>query len=256
MRNITDYITIGALLYFFYNGWRKGFLKTLVGPVSLIAGCLIGYFYYQKNQNIAAGLAICIISPFFIHIVASLLLKLWHKTVNSDIPPSKVSRLSGSAFCIVWGGGYLAMMLIVIAIIPLPVEWFERIQNDVLASRSYTLISNRVGDKIPKKFLDIKKIISVLQDSAKLERFESTEEFKALREDGRFKALMDDEETAKQIRNKDYGKLLSNPRMRDIFQDEDLLKKMFALNQRIAEEDEEEESERESTPKIIDIQPK
>jgi uncharacterized membrane protein required for colicin V production len=255
MHNVTDYITVGAFLYFFYNGWRKGFLKTLLGPISLIAGCLLGYFYYQKNQNIATGLAICTISPFFIHIAASLLLKLWHKAVNSDIPPSRASRLSGSAFSIVWGGGYLAIMLILISVIPLQVEWFERVQNDVLASRTYALISDRVGDKIPKGLLDIKKVTSILQDPAKLEKFESTEELQALREDSRFKALVDDEETAEQIRNKEYHKLLTNPIMRDIFQDEELLKKIFALNQRIADEDE-EELEYESAPKIIEIQPK
>ena len=42
------------------------------------------------------------------------------------------------------------------------------------------------------------------------------------------------------IRNKDYAGLLANPKMQNIFQDEDLLKKIFALNKKLAEEDSEE----------------
>ena len=236
MENITDYITIGALFYFFYNGWRKGFLKTLLGPISLIAGCVIGYSHYQKTQNIATSLAICVISPFIINILASMILKLWHKAVNNDIPPSMISRLSGSAFSILWGGSYVAIMLILIAVVPLRFGWFEKVQNDVLGSRSYALINERVGDKIPDGLLDIKKVVSILQDPAKLEKFESSEEFKVLKKDTRLKELFADEETAEQIRNKDYGGLLSNPKMQSVFQDKELLKKIFALNKRIAEE--------------------
>jgi uncharacterized membrane protein required for colicin V production len=253
MHNITDYITIGAFLYFFYSGWRKGFLKTLLGPVSLIAGCLIGYHYYEKTQNIAVGLAICIISPFIITILASIILKIWHKAVNSDIPPSMISRLSGSAFSILWGGGYLAMMLILIAVAPFRLGWFEKVQNDVLKSRSYALIIAQVGDKIPNEFLDIKKVVSVLQDPAKLERFASTEEFKALKADTLLKEISDDKEIAEQIRNKNYRELLSNPKMQAVFQDKELLKKIFALNQKIAET--EEDSEDEAGPKVLEIQP-
>ena len=242
MHNITDYITAGAILYFFYNGWRKGFLKTLLGPISLIAGCLIGYSYYQKTQNMAVGLAICVLSPFIINILASIILKLWNKAVNSDIPPSMISRLSGSAFSILWGGGYLAMMLILVAVMPLRFGWFEKAQDDVLGSRSYALISERAGDKIPGGFFDIKKIAGVLRDPAKLKEFESTEEFKALREDARLKEFFSDEETADQVRNKDYRGLLSNPKMQAVFRDKELLKKIFALNKKIAEESSEDEA--------------
>ena len=256
MHNITDYITLGAFLYFFFNGWRKGFLKTLLGPISLIAGCLIGYGYYQRTQNIAIGLGICIIGPFIINILASILLKLWHKAVNSDVPPPTISRLLASAFSILWGGSYLVMMLILIAVSPLKFGWFEKAQKDVLESRSYAFINARLGDRIPSGLLDIKKVTDILQDPAKFEKFESTQEFKALREDTRLKELLSDEETAEQIRNKDYGKLLSNHKMQAVFQDKELLKKMFALNKKLAEEDgENEDSTDETSPKILEIRP-
>ena len=230
-----------------------------MGPVSLIAGCWLGYEYYQKNQNIVAGLAVCIISPFIINILVSIILKIWHKAFNKDkvIPLSTISRLSASAFNILWGGSYLAILLVLVAVAPLEAEWFQKAKHDVLKSRSYAVISGLVNDRIPNGSFDVKKVISALQDPAKLQELESTEELKALREDDRLNELFADEETAEQIRDKDYGKLLSNPKMQAVFQDKELLRKLFALNQRIAEEsvEEEERSVEESGPKVIDIPP-
>jgi len=48
----TDYIVLGALLLFFINGWRKGVLKTLLAPISMIIGCLGALLYYRQTHNI------------------------------------------------------------------------------------------------------------------------------------------------------------------------------------------------------------
>ena len=65
-----------------------------------------------------------------------------------------------------------------------------------------------------------------------------------------------DEELAEQIQNKDYGKLLANPKIQSIMQDKQLLEKMFALNKKIMEESLDEVPSNISTenqPKVIDI---
>ena len=249
---ITDYIVIAAILYFFLTGWNKGFLKTILGPLSLVIGCMIGFVHYQKTQNLIASLGICILSPFVINILISLILKLWHKAVSMDKSIPLPSRLLGSLFSLFWGSSYLGLMLILIAVTPLPFSWYEKIQNDVLSSKSYSLINEQISKKFPNSFLDVKKITGVLKNPNKLKAYESTEEFKALSNDERLKELFSDEETAKQLRNPDYGKLLSNPKIQAIFQDKELLDKLFALNKKIAE-DEVDES---PGPKVIDIQPK
>ncbi len=250
MPSITDYITIAAFLYFFFNGWRKGFLKTLLGPLSLIIGCFAGFAYYQKTQNMAMSLGISILGPFAINILASIVLRLWHKAVNGDIPLSPINRISASALSILWGGSYLALMLLLIGITPLKISWFEKMQNDVLASKSYAFIDRQIGNKMPDTILDVKKITGLLKDPEKLEKFQSTEEFKALSSDELLKDILSDEETAEQIKSQDYGALLANPKIQEVFQNEELLKKIFALNKRIAEELPEEESD----PKIIRIE--
>jgi len=236
MHITTDSIILIILCYFFYKGWRKGFLKTLLGPVALLIGCFMGFSHYHKTQDITTSLVISIISPFVITILASLVLKLWNKAVNNDDPLPLASRLMGSAFSILWGGGYLAMMVLLIGIMPVRFGWFEKVQDDVLASKSYALVNHWAGDKIPIASLDVKKITNVLQNPEALEQFESTEEFETLMGDDLLKELFADEETAEQIRTKNYSQLLANPKMQAVFQNPELLKKIFALNKKIMEE--------------------
>jgi len=232
---ITDYIIIGVLLYIFCNGWRKGLFRALLGPISLIVGCLIAFVYYQKTHNLAISVFICVLSPFVLRILISLILKLWNKATKEDAPPSIASKLLGSTFSVLWSGSYLVIMLILIGLITVHLAWFEKIQNDVIASKSYNAIHQFIDNKIPAVSGDIKKLTAIFENPAKLQQFQSTKEFEMLMEDDNLKEIFSDEETAEQIRNKEYGKLMVNPKIQSVFQNEQLLKKMFALNKKIME---------------------
>ena len=233
---ITDYIMLGALFFFFMRGWQKGVLKTLLAPITLIVGCLLGFLHYRQTQNIAISLSICVLSPFALRILASLILKLWDKAVNKDIPLSISSKVLGSIFGVLWSGSYLVMLLVLIGFIPLHAKWFEKIQNDVLASKSYITINRFMDKKTPSISSGINNIASVIENPIKLQKFQSTKEFETLIEDDTLKEIFADEELAEQIQSKDYGKLLANPKIQSIMQDEQLLEKIFALNRKIIEE--------------------
>jgi hypothetical protein len=212
----------------------------------------MGFIYFQRTQNITVSLAICIFSPFVINLLVVLLLKLWHKAVNKEAPIPMASSLMGSVFNVLWGGTYLSLLILLVGVAPLRLGWFERIQEDVLASTSYALINRLASGISAEGFNDIKKITDVFNDPARMEQYATTEEFKTLRSDERLQDLLADEETAAQIRDKDYGALLANPKMQAVFRDEELLSKIFALNKRIAEESLKEPPPTE--PKVIEIE--
>lgn len=233
---VTDYIMIVALLFFLIRGWRKGVLKTLLAPMALIIGWLTAFLYYQKTQNIAVSLAIGVFSPFILRILAALILKLWDKAANQDVPLSISSHVLGSVFGVLWSGSYLAMVLILIGMVPLHEAWFEKIQNDVHASKSYDIFHQFMDKKMPSLSGDINKITAIAEDPAKLQKFQSTKEFESLLEDDTLKEIFSDKELTEQIQNKEYGKLLTNPKIQAIMKDGQLLEKMFAMNKKIMEE--------------------
>jgi len=250
----TDYIVLAMLLYLFCKGWTKGFLKTLLGPFSLVLGCIAGLIYYQKTQNIPIALVICVIGPFFINLLILVGLKLLQKAEDGKPPKLPISsRLLGSIVSLLWGGSYLVIMLFLIAIVPLKIAAFDRVQQDVLASRSYGLISSWTKNKVPAAHYDIGKIQKLLEDPASMEQFEDSAEYKALADDEILRSILEDEETAEQIRTKNYQELLTNPKMQELLSNEELLKKIFALNKRIMESGPDEEKQT-SQPKVINVE--
>jgi len=233
---ITDLIMLGALFFFFIRGWRKGLLKTSLAPIALIVGCLLGYLHYQQTQDIAISLSICVLSPFALRILATLILALWDKAVNKGVPLSFSSKVLGSILGILWSGSYLVMLLITIGFIPLRAEWFAKIQKDVLASKSYTAVHQYMDKKTPSISSGIDNIAAIIENPSKLQRFQSTKEFETLIEDNTLKEIFADEELVEQIQKKDYGNLLTNPKIQSIMQDGQLLEKIFAMNRKIIEE--------------------
>lgn len=254
---ITDYIALGALFYFFLNGWHKGILRTLLGPISFVIGCSIAFIYYHQTRNIATSLLICALSPFALKILISLILKIWGKFTDKDTLLSVPSKLLGSIFSVLWSGSYLGLLIILIGLIPLQSGWFEKIQNDVIASKSHGIIHQLIGNKVPIASGSVKNLTAIFEDPAKLQRLRSTKEFKTFMEDDDLKKIFSDEETIEQIGNKEYGKLLANPKIQSVFQNEQLLKKIFALNKKIIEDslaDEASNTKPESRPKVINIE--
>lgn|SRR3989338_1651355 len=232
---ITDYITIAAILYFAQKGWRKGLMRTALGPISLAAGVIIGVVYYHKSHNMTMSFLAGAVSPFIIRFLATLLLALWVKSSNEKPTLSTLSRLTGCAFSILWGGCYLAVFLILLGLAPFRFGPLEKIHADVTGSKSYALLNRWIGKKSPVSSTNLTKISNVLSDPRQLEQYKTTEEFNSLMEDKQMRDILADEEITVQINKQDYAKLLTNPKIQAIFQDEQLIKKIMALNKVILE---------------------
>lgn len=227
---ITDYITLLAILYFAQKGWRKGLMRMVLGPVSLAAGIIIGVVYYHKSHNMTISFLAGAVSPFIIRFLATLILALWVKSSNEKPSLSTSSRLTGCAFSILWGGCYLAVFLILFGLAPLRLGPLGKIHTDVTGSKSYALLNRWIGKKSPLASTNLTKISNVLRDPRQLEQYKTTEEFNSLMEDKQLQDILADEEIAVQLNKQDYAKLLTNPKIQAIFQDEQMVKKIMALN--------------------------
>ena len=98
------------------------------------------------------------------------------------------------------------------------------------------LVQKLFKDKISSTAGDVKDVAEMFGDSSRLKQLESMKEFQAVMQNEKIKDLLDDEQTMKQIRNRDFAKLLTNSKMQNILDDPELIKKMLEFNQRMAEE--------------------
>ncbi|VAW45296.1 hypothetical protein MNBD_GAMMA03-989 [hydrothermal vent metagenome] len=227
-------ITIRILLcYFLYRGARKGFLKTLLDPVSLILAGIIGFFYYIKTQNLIISLLISIFGPFAINIIFSLCLNLWKVTTQNGEPMSGFSRLSGAILCLFWRGAHLALILILIGSVPNGPKSFLSFQEALKDSHSYSTLNKWTKNFLPNTTESLTNITTLLKNPEKLKKLESTPEFKKLIEDSKIKELMDDQNILKNIQEKNIGKVLAEPKIQAILKDPELLKKFLSLQKEI-----------------------
>ena len=115
---ITDAIVAVILIYSSWDGWRRGFLRTLLGPVSLLLATIVSYFYYNFTHDFLKSLLIGLIGPFVLNIILAVVLTLWNKTVNQNQKANNFSRAWGGLFNLVWMGGIILLTLVLLVFMP------------------------------------------------------------------------------------------------------------------------------------------
>lgn len=233
---MTDSIVQVILLFYLIRGALKGFLRTLLGPISLISSMIISAAHYNQHHSYVQALLISVLGPFIIHMMLSFFIKTWNATINEKKQPSPLSRTAGGFFSLTWGATYITLVLILLAIIPSNFQWLNKIQHGVRASRSYALIKKITAEKIPIENFDVRNISAFMSNPQNAEKMESTKEFKDIFENEKFKNLLGNDELQQHIEDKNFGALLSNPKMQELLKDGDFVKKILSLQKRILQE--------------------
>lgn len=236
MSSITDSVVLALTLYFLYRGWSRGLLRTLIGPIALILGCVMAVIYYAQNHNILMAFVISIVAPMILNLLFSLALTVWQKTVNADNPVSPVSRAWGAGLCALWGDINLLLIIVLIALVPSNASWIENVRQDIFNSGTYSLIDQWTKHLIPRKSIDIRAVSQILKDPDQIQNLQSSEEYKAVWEDKTIRALLADEEIMRDIQDKDFAKLLTNPKMQALMKDPELVRKILDMNVKIMQE--------------------
>lgn len=229
----TDLIVILAFLLFFYLGWRKGFMKSIIGPIALIIASIFSIQYYFKTQDMLMALVIGVFGPFILHIIFAILIKIWHISVSDKKELSTPSRFIGGCFSLFWRGSIFVLMLILIVMIPLSWGPMEKIQLNITQSRTYQFFMQFFGEHGGGSAFNLESITDILEDPEKLEQLQETDEFNALVEDKTLKEIFEDEDYIKIAQEKDFAKLLSHPNTQKILQDKNLVQKIMSLQKEI-----------------------
>lgn len=230
MSSVTDSVVLALTLYFLYRGWTQGLLRTLIGPIALILGCGIAAIYYARNHNIIMALAVSIVAPFVLNLLFSAALTVWHKTANADQPVSGASRAAGAGLRALWGDINLLLIIILTALIPINASWFERTRRDIFDSKTYSLVDQWTKHLLPRKSIDIRALSQILQNPDQLQNLQSSPEYQAVLDDKTVRELLADEEIMRDIREKNFAKLLANPKMQAMMKDPALVKKILDMN--------------------------
>ena len=122
------------------------------------------------------------------------------------------------------------LSFILFMLIPGNILGLGSLQQEIKKSYTYTLIAKNLIDRIPS-IGKMGNTMEAISDPKVKASGKFNQNLENLRQDKRIQDILKDEELLKQIKNKDMSKVMTNPKILAIAQDEELLKKFFALYQ-------------------------
>jgi len=242
MYTTTDLVVLLLLIFFTYRGWRKGLLRSLIGPVSLVICGMIAMIHYDLNKNLVTSLTIAIIGSVVLSIVAMIVLSLMRLTVDKEYRDYIFwgSRLLGSIFNLIWKGAIISSILLSLAMLPTHIFGLHKLHTDVVESVSYS-VAHRLISKI-KPAKEAAETLDLLNDSHYLDKLSSTDEYEKLMKDEKIQELRNDPEVAEMMDNKDIAGLMSNPKIIELLQDDEFMLKINELSRKAYQQKQEEEA--------------
>lgn len=205
------------------RGAARGFLRSLLVPVSLIIATIISIFYYQITKDLTVSLLIGLFGPILLHHLLKFILRTFAKATNTDIAPDFLSSLGGAILTLAWGWVFIVLTLILLALFPARGELLTTLHNDITSSTSYKITVPWVENFLPalKGILLKRKNVTLKSDA------------QSLAQDPRFQKVLQDPEIQKEIADHDIAKLMSNPKMmaltQQIMNDPVMIQKMMAV---------------------------
>lgn len=222
MEDKIDYIISGIFFLFFIIGCFKGFLKAVIGPLSLIACWTYALYHYKLNQNFMIAVGISMLGPIILSIGISLILKIFKKIFNKEAEISPLSRLAGGVVSMAWSGFYFILMILLVAMIPINTPKFKTFKEDLKKTKSYYFAKVYVANHIPS-FDSLDKISSAIEDPQIMEEISQSKRFKKLLTNSKVQNLYEDPEIKDLIKDKNYSQLISNPKIQELMKDQDLV---------------------------------
>jgi uncharacterized membrane protein required for colicin V production len=237
----TDYVVGVLLLVFFLTGWRKGFLRALIGPISFTVCCVVATIHFDLTGNIFTSFLIAITGTFFLSIILRFVLFLVRRSVDKDYRDYVFigSRFLGGIFSLIWKGTITVMIVLVISLLPGKIRGVDKIHESIIHSMTYSLVNQYVIRRIPVA-RDTFYMLSLFKDPELADKLSSTREYKEFFSDERIQELLSDDDIQRHMEEGDITKLISNPKIISVVQDDKLMKKLTVLNGKILSQGQEE----------------
>lgn len=220
---ITDYIILVLSLFLLARGAARGFIRSLLAPISLIITTILSILYYQATHDLIVSLLLGLLGPILLHHLLKFLLKTFARATNTDTSPGFFSSFAGSVLTLAWGWVFIALTLILLALFPAKENFWTPYHKDLTASISYKIIA-----PWEEKLFPLPK-----EKSTDKTRLSSTADTQSLAQDPRFQKILQDAEIQQEIKDHDMAKLMSNPKImaltQQIMTDPEMLKKVMAV---------------------------
>lgn len=234
---MTDAVVLCLLLYFFFSGWRKGLLRSFIGPLSLLASSIFAIIHYDIFQNAFKSFLIAVLGGGVLAVVIRIFFFLAQGSVKKEYRhPFILSSILGAVGNLAWQGMVVFIALLILPLFPFQLLGMNYVRDDLTHSVSYNLVQYCLLKKIPRT-KNLAETLWSLQDPSKIQQLASAEEYRSLVDDGRIQEILADPQIKGYFRTKDFVRLLSHPKVVNLLKDERLVEKLNRLSRKIYEQE-------------------
>ena len=232
-----DYFVLVSFLYFMTRGYKQGFLKTIIGPISLIICGILGYYYYHVREELLRSLFIISFGPFLFAIGIHILLRVWDTvSLDKDEKISALSRFLGSCFCLLWRGPLLLITLLLLTLLPSgEFGWLANFQDKIFNSYSYQIMKGITQDQLPTAD-GITKVLGAMRDPEKVGKMRASQEYQNIMKEPEFAEFIEDEKVKRLIDEKNLTALISHPKMRALLNNKTVMQNVIKINKQLLTE--------------------
>jgi uncharacterized membrane protein required for colicin V production len=238
MFNVIDLMICFLIVFYAFSGWRKGFFRSILGPVSFVICFLFAWLYFKRTHNILISFTISMIGPFLINQFVLWVMSIERDSQEDRSPIDLTSRWLGCAVTLLWGLTMSLLVLFLLAISPLKIEPIVFARQNIVKSFVFSILSSRLSRSSFALATDESNSTTAASTGGKSVGLEDnslvkTAEYQDLITDQRIKDLFADPEVQQLIKDKDYMKLLQNKNFGMILDDPQLIAKILQMQNKI-----------------------
>lgn len=240
MFNATDIIVLLFLMFFVAQGWEKGFLRCIIGPISLVLCLAISHVVFSSTNNMMLALAIAFLGPTVMTFILGQLFASANRIHGQQIGPN--SRILGAIFSSFWGCGVLLIVLMLVSMMPFQLPYLDKAQHNISQSMTLSLLKpvmKKMEIPLPITSDESSGLMMPvdLNDPEVAEKIYHSDEFKAMMADEKIRNIVNDPDVQDAIKEGNYSALFNNKDILAIAQDPVLMKKMMTLYASIMKEE-------------------
>ena len=224
--NMIDVMLIGIVIGFFLTGYIRGLLRQALEVLCFIIAAAAAYVYYKKNGSLLGITLVFTLTNLGLGVVFWGLRKLSHKKATR---PSFTCRMAGGAI-----GGFEGIIFALVTLVSLHflggaiAAVNPRIAESLEASSFYArykAISMTSRVPLVKEIYRMGELSKGKTGGIVL----SPQAVRQLEKNPSIQAVLEDKQLAESIKQKDYGKIISNPKFLKILNDKKLVKQLMTI---------------------------
>lgn len=233
---LLDKIIIAILCLFFLTGWIRGFLKSLIGPISFLCCFISAVIFYDLNRNILMATFIATIGTIAMAITLNILLAIGLSTVNKEFRGKTflVSRILGSVVNVFWQGNIFFAFLILFSALPIKNEKFEVFQKQIPDSKMVAHYYQKVVNR-DNRLKAIVSSLSVMNNPQKMQEITATKEFDEFYNHPKVQHFLDDPQVIDALAAKNSLRLIENASLRDLVTDDEAMYSLTKITRMVYE---------------------